>query len=205
MTRVLVTGGAGYVGSVSVDAFLAAGSRRRRPRRPVDRASGGRPGGRPARGRRLRRRRDGRRPCSPTRASRRSSTARRGRWSASRSRTPRRYYRDNVAGGVALLEAARAVGVERFVLLVDRRGLRRARRDPDPRGRAAPADQPVRRDEAGLRRRRWTWYGRAYGLRARLASLLQRRRRHGGARRGPRPGDPPHPGDPRARPRRAGR
>ena len=77
-------------------------------------------------------------------------------------------------------------------LLVDRRGLRRPGLDADPRGRAAPPDQPVRRVEAGLR-------GRAALVRARLRhprrqpSLLQRRGRDRGARRGPRSRDAPDP------------
>ena len=88
-------------------------------------------------------------------------------------------------------------------LQLERGGLRRARRDADPRGRAAPADQPVRRDEADVRGRA----GRVRpGVRPALGqpALLQRRRRHRAPRRGPRPRDPPHPERPR-RGRRHGR
>ena len=77
-------------------------------------------------------------------------------------------------------------------VLVLGRGVRHARPDPDPRGRPAPTDQPVRRDEADVR-------GRPRlvrpGLRdaRREPALLQRGGRDRGPRRGPRPGDPPHP------------
>ena len=99
MTRVLITGGAGYVGSVSAAAFLEAGhdvvvlddlstghraavpegaalTWARTPMAP--RSSGSsRPSG-----------------------SRRSSTARRDRSSANRSVNPAKYFRENVAGGI---------------------------------------------------------------------------------------------------------
>ena len=85
-------------------------------------------------------------------------------------------------------------------LLLDRGGLRGPGRDADPRGRPAPADQPVRRVEAHVR-------GRPRLVRPsvrpaqRLPPLLQRGRRDRGARRGPRPRDPPHPERPRAPPK----
>ena len=118
---------------------------------------------------------------------------------------PARYFRDNVAGGIALLEA-RARGRRRSRrLLVHRGGLRRPGRHPDPGGRRAPADQPVRRDEARVRGRpRLVRHGPTA-----LRSVSLRYFNVAGAteapRRGPRPRDAPHPGHPRARSRRVGR
>ena len=88
-------------------------------------------------------------------------------------------------------------------LLVDGRGLRHARRVADPRGRAAQADQPVRRDEAHARDRARVVRPGARAAQ-RDAALLQRRRGHDRARRGPRPRNPPHPERPRRRRGRTG-
>ena len=152
MTRILVTGGAGYVGSVSAAAFL--------PRATTSWSS---TTSRPAIARRCRRRARSRSASYADRtAIAKLLTDERieailhcaARSLVGESITdPASYYRDNVAGGVALLEAARTVGVARVVFSLVGRGLRHARRDPDPRGRPAPADQPVRRDEAHVRGR----------------------------------------------------
>src|SRR5690348_12563674 len=114
MTRILVTGGAGYVGSVSAEAFIAAGHE-------VVVLDDGTTGHRAA---------------VPD-----GSTFRQGTYAdaafvaellatdrieailhcAARSLVgesivePSKYYRDNVAGGIALLEAARTAGVGRIV------------------------------------------------------------------------------------------
>ena len=80
-------------------------------------------------------------------------------------RDPARYYRDNVAGGIALLEAARAAGVDRLVFsstarLRGARTRRRSKRTP----RSGRSTRTARRSatfEGALR-----WYGEAYGLRA---------------------------------------
>jgi UDP-glucose 4-epimerase len=78
---------------------------------------------------------------------------------------PARYYRDNVVGGLALLEAARATGVARFVLSSSAAvyGLP----DVTPIDEEAPL-RPInpygetkRALESAL-----AWYGRAYGLRS---------------------------------------
>ena len=125
--KVLVTGGAGYVGGVSVDAILEAGHDGRRPRRPHDGPSADRQRRRAARGGLVRRPGRDRGRCS------RRSGIDAILHCAARSLVgesvpdPASYYRDNVAGGIALLEAARAAGRRRHRVLVDGRGLRRPR------------------------------------------------------------------------------
>ena len=150
--KVLVTGGAGYVGGVSVDAILEAGhdvvvlddlttghraivNGGRPPRRRLVRGPGG--GRAPARRpsdrrdpplRRAvagRRERPGPRPLLPRQRRRRGRPARGG----ARGRRRR--------GGV----------------LVDGGGLRRPGRDADRGGRRPPPDQPLRRDQAHVRGR----------------------------------------------------
>ena len=114
MTRILVTGGAGYVGSVSAEAFLRAGH----DVVVLDDLSTGHRGAVP--------------PGAPLHqgtyadADALTSLLESERIEAilhcaARSLVgesiadPSTYYRDNVAGGVALLEAARAAQVERLV------------------------------------------------------------------------------------------
>ena len=69
-------------------------------------------------------------------------------------REPALYYRENVGGGIALLEAMREAGVNRLVISSTAAVYGVPDVEPDPRGRAAPPDQPLRRDEAGPRGRR---------------------------------------------------
>ena len=163
-TRILVTGGAGYVGSVSVEAFLAAGH----AVVVLDDLSTGHRGAVP----------DG-------------ATFHRGTYTngeavarllrderieailhcAARSlvgesiREPARYYRENVAGGIELLEAARATGVGRVVFSST------AAVYGDPAETPIPEDatlQPI--NPYGESKRAFegalTWYGRSYGLRS---------------------------------------
>jgi UDP-glucose 4-epimerase len=162
--KVLVTGGAGYVGGVSVDALLAAGHEAV----VLDDLTTGHaaavpPGARLVRG------------TYADEAAVRGLLAAEGidaiLHCAARSlvgeslRDPARYYRENVAGGIALLEAARAAGVRRFVF------------SSTAAVYGVPASTPIREDaplapintygetkrtvEGALR-----WYGAAYGFRS---------------------------------------
>ena len=186
MTRVLITGGAGYVGSVSAQAFLDAGHdvvvlddlttghRDAVPAGAKLRHGHVRHGGRTGAAARARAYRGDpalRRPIAGRRVDR-------GK--------PAKYYRENVAGGVALLDAARAAGVGRVVFSSTAAVYGDPDVDTDPRGRPASPDQPVRRDEAGVRGcPRLVRPG--VRLAERLLALLQRCRRHGPAWRGPPP------------------
>ena len=164
MTRILVTGGAGYVGSVSVEAFLAAGH----DVVVLDDAPTGHPAAVP----------DG-------------ATFRQGTYTdtvavarlldderieailhcAARSlvgesgRDPAKYYRDNVAGGVALLEAARTTGVSRIVFSSTAAVYGVPDKTPIPEDAPLrpinPYGETKRTFEGALR-----WYGAAYGLRS---------------------------------------
>jgi UDP-glucose 4-epimerase len=78
---------------------------------------------------------------------------------------PARYYRENVAGGIALLEAARSVGVNRLVFSST------AAVYGVPDVTPIPEDAPLRPiNTYGETKRTFEgalgWYGRAYGLRA---------------------------------------
>ena len=152
MTRILVTGGAGYVGSVSAEAFLRAGhevvvlddlSTGHRgavpPGAPLHRAHTPTPTRWPA--------------CSSPSGSRPILHCAARSLVGESIADPSKYYRDNVAGGVALLEAARAARVERLVFSSTAAVYGDPGRQPDHRGRAAPADQSLRRVEAHVRRR----------------------------------------------------
>ena len=91
-------------------------------------------------------------------------------------RDPGRYYRDNVGGGVALLDAARSAGVERLVFSST------AAVYGVPGSTPITEDAPLRPiNPYGETKRTFegalAWYGQAYGLRSVSLALLQRRRR----------------------------
>lgn len=164
MTRILVTGGAGYVGSVSVAALLAAGHEVV----VLDDLTTGHRAAVP--------------PGASLHVGSYADEAVVGRLlvserieailhCAARSLVgesivdPARYYRDNVAGGVALLEAARAAGVGRIVFSST------AAVYGIPDITPIPEDAPMRPiNPYGESKRTFegalTWYGLAYGLRS---------------------------------------
>ena len=164
MTKILVTGGAGYVGSVSVEAFLAAGH----DLVVLDDLTTGHRAAVPA-GASLVVGSYGDGPAV--------EALLRDEWieailhSAARSlvgesiREPARYYRDNVAGGIALLESARAAGVDRVVFSSTAAVYGVPDATPIPEDAALrpinPYGETKRTFEGAL-----AWYGRAYGLRS---------------------------------------
>ena len=198
--RVLVTGGAGYIGSVVTAAPAGRRPRGDGARRPVDRP----------------RRRGARRGRASSRPSLHDSApvladvgptavlhfaakclvgesvaAARGLLAHQRRRLAR----------AARGDARRRLPADR--LLLDRGHLRRARVGADPRGRADPADQPLRRLQARRRPHAHLVRGRAR-LRRGEPALLQRGRRRRRARRAARDRDPPHPDRAAGRGRAAG-
>ena len=162
--RVLVTGGAGYIGSVTVEALVAAGHA------PVvlDDCSTGHAGAVPDGVPHLR---QDYTDEAATTAALRDHGIEAILHCAARSlvgesiRDPSRYYRQNVAGGIALLEAARAAGVGRVVFSST------AAVYGVPDATPIPEDAPLRPiNPYGETKRTFEgaldWYGRAYGLRS---------------------------------------
>jgi len=164
MTRTLITGGAGYVGSVSAEAFLAAGhdvvvlddlTTGHRSAVPAGATlHAGTYADRDALARLL----DAERIEAILHCAARSLVG-------ESIREPAKYYRDNVAGGVALLEAARAVGVGRLVFSST------AAVYGIPDSTPIPEEAPLRPiNPYGETKRTFEgalgWYGRAYGLRS---------------------------------------
>jgi UDP-glucose 4-epimerase len=162
--RVLVTGGAGYIGSVSVEALIEAGHE------PVvlDNASTGHSDAVPASVPFLRQ------DYTDERATAAALEAHRVEailHCAARSLVgesvlhPSRYFRQNVAGGIGLLEAARAAGVQRFVFSST------AAVYGTPDVAPIPEDAPLRPINPYGETKRIVesaldWYGRAYGMRS---------------------------------------
>ena len=164
MTRILVTGGAGYVGAVSVEAFLAAGH----DVVVLDDLSTGHRSAVP----------DGAHLIVGDYGDRGTTSAVFAEESidailhcAARSlvgeslQEPARYFGDNVAGGIALLEAARGAGVTRFVLSSTAAVYGVPDETPIPEDAPLrpinPYGETKRSVEAAL-----AWYGRAYGFRS---------------------------------------
>jgi UDP-glucose 4-epimerase len=162
--KVLVTGGAGYVGGVSVDALLAAGHEVV----VLDDLSTGHAAIPPSQARLV----------QGTYADEAATRALLEREAvdailhcAARSlvgesmTNPAKYYRENVAGGVALLEAARAAGVLRFVFSSTAATYGVPDSTPifedAPLRPINPYGESKRTFEGALR-----WYGAAYGLRS---------------------------------------
>jgi UDP-glucose 4-epimerase len=164
MTKILVTGGAGYVGSVSVEALLAAGHEVV----VLDDLT------------------TGHRAAIPAGAALvigsygdglgfeallRDEGIEAILHCAARSlvgesiREPARYYRDNVAGGITLLESARGAGVDRVVFSSTAAVYGVPDTTPIPEDAVLrpinPYGETKRTFEGAL-----AWYGRAYGLRS---------------------------------------
>ena len=162
--RILVTGGAGYVGSVSVETLVAGGndvvvlddlSTGHRPAVPAEaRIEHGSYANEEA----VRELLDSARIEAILHCAARSLVG-------ESLREPSRYYRDNVVGGIALLEAARATGVKRIVFS----STAAVYGVPDsvpiaedaPLRPINPYGETKRTFEGALR-----WYGQAYGIRA---------------------------------------
>jgi UDP-glucose 4-epimerase len=163
MARILVTGGAGYVGSVSAEAFVAAGH----DVAVLDDLTTGHRGAVPqeatfhqgtyADTAFLARLLDAERIEAILHCAARSLVG-------ESIVEPSKYYRDNVAGGIALLEAARSAGVTRIVFsstaavygIPDRTPIQ----EDDPLRPINPYGDSKRSFEGAL-----NWYARAYGLR----------------------------------------
>ncbi len=164
MTRILVTGGAGYVGAVSVESFLAAGH----DVVVLDDLSTGHRAAVPEGVRLVVGDYGDRTTTAAMLADERIEAI---LHCAARSlvgeslEDPARYFRDNVAGGISLLEAARQVGVERFVLSSTAAvyGVPDATpiTEDAPLRPINPYGETKRSLEAAL-----DWYARAYGLRS---------------------------------------
>jgi UDP-glucose 4-epimerase len=164
MTRILVTGGAGYVGSVSAEAFLAAGHEvvvlddLTTGHRAAVPAGAALHTGTYADGDALARLLTAERIEAILHCAARSLVG-------ESIIEPSKYYRDNVAGGIALLEAARAASVRRIVFSST------AAVYGIPDASPIPEDAPLRPiNPYGDSKRAFEsalmWYGRAYGLRS---------------------------------------
>ena len=164
MTRVLITGGAGYVGSVSATAFLEAGHEVVVLDDLTTGHRGAVPGGAVlcegtyADGAALERLLQGEGIEAILHCAARSLVG-------ESIREPAKYFGENVAGGVALLDAARRAGVARVVFSST------AAVYGIPDLTPIPEDAPLRPiNPYGESKRAFEsalhWYGRAYGLRS---------------------------------------
>jgi len=162
--RVLVTGGAGYIGSVSVEALLAAGH----DVIVLDDLSTGRRAAVPAAARlRVGSYGDEALVGGLLESERVDAILHCGARSlvGESVRDPARYYRDNVAGGINLLEAARRAGVTRLVFSSSAAVYGTPDTSPIPEDSDPhpinPYGETKRAFEGAL-----AWYGAAYGLRS---------------------------------------
>jgi UDP-glucose 4-epimerase len=164
MTRILITGGAGYVGSVSAAAFLEAGY----DVVVIDDLSTGHrgavPGGAVLREGSYTDRVELTRLLRDERIEAILHCAARSLVGES-IREPAKYFGENVAGGVGLLDSARAAGVDRIVFSST------AAVYGVPDATPIPEDAPLRPiNPYGESKRAFesalAWYGRAYGLRS---------------------------------------
>jgi UDP-glucose 4-epimerase len=164
MTRVLITGGAGYVGSVSAAAFLEAGH----DVVVLDDLSTGHGGAVPERATLCRGTYTDRGTLARLLETERIDAI---LHCAARSlvgesiRDPAKYFGENVAGGIGLLDAVRAAGIERLVFSST------AAVYGVPEATPIPEDAPLRPiNPYGESKRAFesalAWYGRAYGLRS---------------------------------------
>jgi UDP-glucose 4-epimerase len=164
MTRVLITGGAGYVGSVSAAAFLQAGhdvvvlddlSTGHRAAVPGDATLHV---GTYTDGPALERLLEAQRIEAILHCAARSLVG-------ESIREPAKYFRENVAGGIGLLDAAGRSGVGRFVFSSSAAVYGVPDETPIPEEAALrpinPYGESKRAFESAL-----AWYGRAYGLRS---------------------------------------
>ena len=152
--RVLVTGGAGYVGSVTVERLVLAGHEVTVARHARHRPSRGRRPGRPARRRHsVADRRRARGGCSA------SDHIEAVLHCAARSLVgqsmtdPALYYHENVVGGIALLDALREAGVDRIVFSSTAAVYGEPERVPIRGDGPDPTRQPLRRVQARVRGR----------------------------------------------------
>ncbi len=162
--RILVTGGAGFIGSTTVEVLVAAGH----DVVVLDDLSTGHRAAVPA-GVPLETSSYGDREAVVDIVRRHGTEA--VLHCAARSlvgesvRDPARYYRENVAGGMALLEALREAGVGRIVFSSTAAVYGEPERTPiqedDPIRPISPYGETKRTFEGALR-----WYGLAYGLRS---------------------------------------
>ena len=164
MARILVTGGAGYVGAVSVEAFVAAGH----DVVVLDDLSTGHRSAVP----------DGARLIVGDYTDRAIAAAVFAEESidavlhcAARSlvgesiEQPARYFGDNVGGGIGFLETARTAGVRRFVLSSSAAVYGIPDTTPIPEDALLRPVNPYGESKRSLEAA-MAWYGRAYGMRS---------------------------------------